>query len=74
EIALTEIVVHLLVRRHATADDAAQRRLSLYPYFPIGYMSWMHQGGAYEPALGGIVCRSVAPYQKVDDYFRQRDF
>ncbi|PPT74766.1 GH36-type glycosyl hydrolase domain-containing protein, partial [Xanthomonas arboricola] len=50
------------------------RRLSLYPYFPIGYMSWMHQGGAYEPALGGIVCRSVAPYQKVDDYFRQRDF
>lgn len=50
------------------------RRLSLYPYFPIGYMSWMHQSGAYEPALGGIVCRSVAPYQKVDDYFRQRDF
>ncbi|RYE88872.1 MAG: NdvB protein, partial [Oxalobacteraceae bacterium] len=50
------------------------RRLSLYPYFPIGYMSWMHQSGGYEPALGGIVCRSVAPYQKVDDYFRQRDF
>ncbi|KAB7768459.1 GH36-type glycosyl hydrolase domain-containing protein [Xanthomonas maliensis] len=50
------------------------RRLSLYPYFPIGYMSWMHQAGDYEPALGGIVCRSVAPYQKVQDYFRQRDF
>ena len=50
------------------------RRLSLYPYFPIGYMSWMHQSGGYSPELGGIVCRSVTPYQKVDDYFRQRDF
>lgn len=50
------------------------RRLSLYPYFPVGYMSWMNQSGEYRPDLGGIVCRSVAPYQKVADYFRQRDF
>lgn len=40
------------------------RRLSLYPYFPIGYMSWMHQSGGYSPELGGIVCRSVTPYQR----------
>lgn len=50
------------------------RRLSLYPYFPVGYMSWMNQSGAYRADLGGIVCSSVTPYQKVDDYFRQRDF
>ena len=50
------------------------RRLSLYPYFPVGYMSWMNQAGAYDPQLGGIVCRSVTPYQKVADWFRQRDF
>jgi len=50
------------------------RRLSLYPYFPVGYMSWMNQSGGYRPDLGAIVCSSVTPYQKVDDWFRQRDF
>ena len=51
-----------------------RRRLSLYPYFPVGYMSWMNQSGRYRDDLGGIVCDSIAPYQKVEDYFRQRDF
>jgi len=51
-----------------------RRRLSLYPYFPVGYMSWMNQSGRYRGDLGGIVCDSIAPYQKVEDYFRQRDF
>jgi cellobionic acid phosphorylase len=50
------------------------RRLSLYPYFPVGYMSWMHQGARYRKDLGGIVCDSVTPYQKVDDWFRIRDY
>src|SRR5690606_21727294 len=50
------------------------RRLSLYPYFPDGYMSWMNQAGSYRADLGGIVCTSVTPYQKVEDWFRQRDF
>ncbi|MET0319167.1 MAG: NdvB protein [Duganella sp.] len=50
------------------------RRLSVYPYFPIGYMSWMNQSGEYRPDLGGVVASSVAPYQKVADYFKQKDF
>ncbi|KAF1693668.1 NdvB protein [Pseudoxanthomonas jiangsuensis] len=50
------------------------RRISLYPYFPVGYMSWMNQSGRYREDLGGIVCDSVTPYQKVADWFRQRDF
>jgi len=50
------------------------RRISLYPFFPVGYMSWMNQSGEYRAELGGIVCRSVTPYQKVADYWRQRDF
>ncbi|HEY0334868.1 MAG TPA: NdvB protein [Stenotrophomonas sp.] len=50
------------------------RRLSLYPYFPVGFMSWMNQSADYHAELGGIVCRSVTPYQKVADYWRQRDF
>lgn len=50
------------------------RRLSLYPYFPVGYLSWMNQSGRYREDLGGIVCDSITPYQKVEDYFRNRDF
>ncbi|MEP6907256.1 MAG: NdvB protein [Pseudoxanthomonas sp.] len=50
------------------------RRLSLYPYFPVGYLSWMNQSACYRSDLGGIVCSSVTPYQKVEDYFLQRDF
>ncbi|CBA14629.1 GH36-type glycosyl hydrolase domain-containing protein [Xanthomonas albilineans] len=54
--------------------DGRARRLALYAYFPVGYMSWMYQSGEYRADLGGIVCRSVTGYQKVEDYFRHRDF
>jgi cellobionic acid phosphorylase len=50
------------------------RKLSVYPYFPIGYMSWMNQSGEYRADLGGVVASSVTPYQKVTDYFKQKDF
>ena len=52
----------------------ATRRLSLYPYFPVGYMSWMNQGGRYAADLQALVCSSVTPYQKYPDYFKQKDF
>ncbi|TFW31388.1 GH36-type glycosyl hydrolase domain-containing protein [Duganella callida] len=51
-----------------------KRKISVYPYFPIGYMSWMNQSGEYRPDLGGVVASSVTPYQKVADYFKQKDF
>lgn len=50
------------------------RDLSLYPYFPIGYMSWMNQSAQYRAELGGIVAICVTPYQKVADYFKHKDF
>lgn len=50
------------------------RRISVTPYFPIGYMSWMNQSGEYRHDLGGIVASSVTPYQKVEDYFKNKDF
>jgi cellobionic acid phosphorylase len=50
------------------------RRLSLYPYFPVGYMSWMNQSAQYRPDLGGIVASCVTPYQKVPDYFKHKNF
>ena len=50
------------------------RNLSLYPYFPVGYMSWMNQSASYRPDLGGIIATGVTPYQKVADYFKNRKF
>jgi cellobionic acid phosphorylase len=46
------------------------RKISVYPYFSIGYMSWMNQSATYEQALNAIVATSVSPYQKVEDYFK----
>jgi len=50
------------------------RRISVYPYFTIGYMSWMNQSAEYRHDLGGIVASSVTPYQKLEDYFKNRAF
>jgi cellobionic acid phosphorylase len=54
--------------------SARSRRISLYPYFPVGYMSWMNQSAQYRPDLGGIVATCVTPYQKVADYFKIKQF
>jgi cellobionic acid phosphorylase len=51
-----------------------RRRLSLYPYFPVGYMSWMNQSARYRPDLGGMVASCVTPYQKVADYLKNKHF
>lgn len=50
------------------------RKISVYPYFTIGYMSWMNQSARYRPDIGGIVASCVTPYQKVADYFKNKDF
>ncbi|MDN4051488.1 NdvB protein [Massilia sp. YIM B02763] len=49
------------------------RRISVYPYFTVGYMSWMNQSAEYRADLGGIVASSVTPYQKLQDYFKNKD-
>lgn len=48
------------------------KNISLYPYFSIGYMSWMNQSACYNEALNAIVADSVTPYQKVADYFTNK--
>lgn len=50
------------------------RNISLYPYFPVGYMSWMNQSAEYRADLCGIVANCVTPYQKVADYFKNKNF
>lgn len=44
------------------------RKISVYPYFPLGYMSWMNQEAEWDQELGGIVGSSKTPYQKAEDY------
>jgi len=56
------------------SEAGRPRRLSFYPYFPVGYMSWMNQSAQYRPELGGMVASCVTPYQKVADYFKNRNF
>ncbi|MEM9921302.1 MAG: amylo-alpha-1,6-glucosidase [Bacteroidota bacterium] len=50
------------------------KQLSVYPYFPVGYMSWMNQSGVYDEDLCGIVCSAITPYQKYEDYPKIRQF
>jgi cellobionic acid phosphorylase len=52
--------------------SASPRDISVYPYFPIGYRSWMNQSGMYNTKLNAVVCRSIEPYQKVADYFKNQ--
>lgn len=48
------------------------KRLSLVPYFPVGYSSWMNMQAQYEAELQGVVASCVAPYQKLEDYFKRK--
>jgi cellobionic acid phosphorylase len=61
---------HVEVRNKSVSP----RKISFYPYFPVGYMSWMNQSACYREDLGGIVASCVAPYQKVADYFKNKGF
>ncbi len=48
------------------------RSLSIYPYFPVGYRSWMNQSAEYDTPTQAIVCHAIAPYQKVEQYFANK--
>ncbi|KAA9130593.1 hypothetical protein F3N42_12705 [Marinihelvus fidelis] len=65
-------VVELWTITVSNPGDRA-RRLSLFPYFTVGYMSWMNQSAAWDPALGALVARCVTPYQKLDDWPKVRE-
>ncbi|NZA26568.1 NdvB protein [Luteimonas sp. SJ-92] len=74
EVALAADAAVELWRIRVTNLSGRSRRLGVYPYVPIGYMSWMNQSARYRLDLGGVVASSVTPYQKVEDWPRQRDF
>jgi len=57
-----------------TNFSGSARKISVYSYFPIGFMSWMNQSAEYRADLGGIVASCVTPYQKVADHFKNKNF
>ena len=52
--------------------DSKARKISLVPYFPVGYMSWMNMAAHYDETLNSIVCTSITPYQKLEDYEKNK--
>ncbi len=69
----TDDVVELWTLRVTNLSGRA-RNISVTPYFPIGYMSWMNQSAEYRSDLGGVVASCITPYQKVADYFKNKEF
>lgn len=63
----TEDVAELWTIKVTNISDRP-RNLSVYPYFPFGYMSWMNQEAVWNPDVGGVVASCKTPYQKVEDY------
>ena len=77
-----EITMNLSLPKHDPLElwrikarnlSGKKRCLSLYPYFTVGFMSWMNQSGNYNEKLGAIVCSSITPYQKIEDYKKNRN-
>lgn len=67
----THDVAELWTVRVVNISDRA-RRVSVYPHFTIGYMSWMNQSAKWSPELGGIVATCVTPYQKASDWEKNK--
>ncbi|HEY7865042.1 MAG TPA: glycosyltransferase 36 [Psychromonas sp.] len=70
EITLTLSASHAVELWKAKVKNLTPdaRKISLVPYFPVGYMSWMNMGGHFDDKLNAIICTSITPYQKVEDY------
>jgi Cellobiose phosphorylase len=54
--------------------SSVKKKISIYPYFTVGYMSWMNQSGEYHKDLQAIICSSITPYQKYKDYDTIKEF
>lgn len=52
--------------------SSQERNISIYSYFPFGFMSWMNQSGYYSKELNAIVGKYITPYQKLEDYDKNK--
>lgn len=74
EIEVSLAATEMLERWRLSVKNIGQRKrqISIYPYFSVGYMSWMNQSATYNKEINAIVASSIRPYQKLDDYFKQQ--
>ena len=77
-----EISINLSLSKNHTIElwqitlknlSETKRQFNLIPYFPVGYMSWMNQSANFDSDLNAIVCSSITPYQKVAQYFKNKN-
>ena len=68
QLSLTKNDVVELWSIKVSNKSSHKRKIQLFPYFPAGYMSWMNQSAEYDHELEAIVCSSISPYQKYQDY------
>ena len=57
-----------------TNHSEQTRTLSHYPCFNIGNQSWMNQSSHYDGDLYAIIADKVSPYQRTEDYQKQKNF
>lgn len=74
QVSVSPDAPHELWQLRVENLSAKPRQLSIYPYFPVGYMSWMHQSGDFDAELSAVICQSVTPYQKYPDFYKQQFF
>lgn len=67
-VFLAEKTVAELWQCTITNLSDSPKNLSVYPYFSVGYMSWMNQSAYFDTELNGVICSSITPYQKLEDY------
>ena len=72
QLSLSPDQPHELWQFTVTNLSESKRQLSLYPYFPAGYMSWMNQSARFDNELNALICSSITPYQKYPDYFKNK--
>lgn len=71
-LSLTEDMCVELWQIELTDLSGKERNLSVYPCFTVGYMSWMNQSADFYSELNALVASSVTPYQKVEDYEKNK--
>ncbi len=71
-LALSDSHAVELWKVSVTNQGEVTRNVSLVSYFPAGYMSWMNMGAYFDQQLNSVVCTSITPYQKLEDYEKNK--
>lgn len=50
------------------------KKISVYPYATVGYMSWMNMGAEYDEEIGGVLASAVSAYQISADWEKVKHY